>query len=103
MRLRPDAGTQLRRALCANFADFEVESLESQAWASITFSGERHRLVLRLDGPEAAAAADAFLPGLAEREFTLRGHILADISLVAQERGADLVRLTLEALTIEES
>jgi hypothetical protein len=92
------AGEALRRALCATFAT--VEHHESRAWASVTFSGERHRLVLRLAGDGAAAEADRFLDGLAEREFALDGHILADIVLVADDRDAQGVRLTLEALTI---
>ena len=97
-----EAGDALRRALCAGMAGLAtVEALSSRSWASITFSGERHHLVLRLEGEGGAAAADKFLDGLAEREFDLPGHILADVALVANERDGDRVRLTLEALTVE--
>lgn len=99
------AGEELKRAMRDAFLSFgataEAEVLASRPWASITFSGERHRLTLRIGGDGAAAAADAFLDGLAEREFELRGHILADIAVVADMREDDGTRLTLEALTVE--
>lgn len=102
------AGAELKRALRGNFVNIGAAvtfgSIASRPWASITFAGERHRLVLTLPGPGAEAAAEAFLDGLAEREFALKGHILADIEAVAIERDADgQVRLTLEALTVEDA
>jgi hypothetical protein len=101
------AGRELKRALRGYFvalgAPVTVESLASRPWASITFSGERHRLTLCLPGPGAQAAADTFLEGLEERDFALRGHIVADIEATGVERDADgQVRLTLEALTVED-
>jgi hypothetical protein len=69
------AGRELKRALRGYFvalgAPVTVESLASRPWASITFSGERHRLILCLPGPGARAAAETFLDGLGERDFTL--------------------------------
>jgi hypothetical protein len=103
--IRRDAGTELERAVRTRFAGLaatlEVESLTSRPWASITFSGARHRLALRIGGCGAAAAADSFLADVAKREFELRGHILADIALVDELRDAGGARLTLEALTLE--
>lgn len=101
------AGAELKRALRVNFVSFGApvlfESLTSRRWASITFSGERHRLVLCVPGPGAQAAVDAFLDGLEDREFALRGHVLADIEAAGIERDADgQIRLTLEALTLED-
>ena len=65
------AGAELKRALRVYFVDLgapvTVESMASRPWASITFSGERHRLTLCLPGPGAEAAADTFLEGLEER------------------------------------
>jgi hypothetical protein len=100
------AGAELSRALRATFATFGAaptfDAVLSRPWASITFSGERHRISLCLPGPGAAAAAEAFLDGLAERDFPLRGHILADIDACEVARDAHgQVRLTLEALTVE--
>ena len=105
--MSPDAGPELKRAIRAWFttlgAPLTFVALTSRPWASITFSGERHRLTLCLPGPGAEAAADAFLDGLGEREFALRGHILADIEAAAVEHESDgQVRLTLEALTVED-
>jgi len=102
------ACAELKRAIRAWFvsvgAPLSFESATSRAWASITFAGERHRLVLRLPGPGAQAAADAFLDGLADREFSLRDHILADIEATDMARDVDgEVRLTLEALTVEDA
>ena len=101
------AGAELRRALRAWFAELGAavtfESLASRPWASITFAGERHQLALSLPGPGADAAADCFLDGLGERDFELRGHVLADIAAAAVERDPDgQVRLVLEALTVED-
>lgn len=98
------AAGSLRRALAAQFSAFvgclEFEELSRRDWASVTFSGERHRLRLRLDGADAAAAADAFLDGLAEREFDLRGHVVIDIAARIEAREEELVSLLLEALTV---
>ena len=105
----PDAGEELKRALRSALAGFSgtvaIEEPIGRPWASVTFSGARHSLALSLQGTGAGAAADAFLDGLAEREFALRGHILADIVLVGDRRrshGKD-VRLVLEALTVVDS
>jgi len=100
------AGAELRRALRTYFtglgAPVAFESLASRPWASITFAGERHRLGLCLPGPGAEAAVETFLDGLAERDFALRGHILADIEAVSVACDADgQMRLQIEALTVE--
>jgi hypothetical protein len=107
MTMAAAAGDELKRVLRGYFvylgAAVAIESLASRPWASVTFSGERHRLALCLPGPGAAAAADAFLDGLAERDFALRGHVLADILLVERCEEDEQVRLVLEALTVEGS
>lgn len=97
------AARPLARAICATFAEsvgpHAVETT-SEEWASITFSGERHRLAVRLTGAGAPAAVDAFLHGIEEREFTLPGHIVADVALVSVQLEAEAVTLVLEVLTI---
>jgi hypothetical protein len=102
-----DAGRELERALRADLAGFAGSvgvDIVSRPWASITFSGASHRLVLRLAGPGARAAAKGFLCALGDRDFALRGHVLADIAATdfMRDDGDDHVRLTLEALTVEE-
>lgn len=104
-RLTPGAGEPLERAVRAALAECgcapTLAERTSRGWASVTFAGERHRLRLRLEGPAAAAAADAFAAGLDEREFRLRGHVLADIALARRDMHRGAVELSLEALTVE--
>jgi hypothetical protein len=100
------AARELRRAIVKGVAGFggtvTVEALASRAWASITFTGARSRLTLRLEGRGAGAAADAYCHGLEEREFDLSGHIVVDIAVKERSDESDArVRLTLEALTVE--
>jgi hypothetical protein len=100
-----DATTALLRAIrgaFASFAGFSLEEVRSRSWASVTFSGARHELAFRLDGEGAEAAAAAFLAGLTVAEFDLRGHVLADIALVSDERSPGCARIRLEALTVED-
>jgi hypothetical protein len=105
--LQTDATTALLRALRlrfrllgVNFVNFE--QVLSRQWASVTFTGARHEMTLRLDGEDAEAAADRFTAGLDVAEFALRGHILADIVAVSRESAERGVRLRLEALTVED-
>jgi hypothetical protein len=105
--MNEDAATALVRALRTRLdgfgADLEIENLVSRSWASVTFTGARHSVSLRLEGHRAGQAADAFLDGMDEAEFDLRDHILADIVLVRQVRDEASVRLFLQALTVEKS
>lgn len=99
-----DATTALVDAIGVNFVNFAVEKIRSRSWVSVTFSGVRHELTFTAQGEGAEAAADLFLEGLEQREFDLRGHLLADISLVSRtlDPAGPLVRISLEALTFEE-
>lgn len=100
-----DAGNALRRAIGAIAPSASVvEEISSRSWASITFTGARHRIVLRLDGAGANEAADRLFENLKVAEFELRGHVVADIGVVAREIAPnDGVRLTIEALTVEDA
>lgn len=105
-----DATGALLRAIHAAFAGFPgatIEEISSRAWASATFAGARHELALRLEGEGAEQAADALTGRLAAAEFRLRGHLVADIALISEERGAAsdggaFVRMRIEALTVED-
>jgi hypothetical protein len=101
--MKRDALTALLRAIRAKLPDPVMEQVSSRAWASITFSGARHQLCLRLAGEGAKDAADGFVSGLCEADFHLPGHILADIALSSRQDSADGVRLKLEALTVEDA
>ena len=106
MKAFTDSTTELLRSLCRTFVSFEVafEEIRSRSWASVTFTGARHEVSFRVSGAGAAEAADRFIAHLEAKEFELRGHIMADIALVAEERpdGGDWVRISLEALTVED-
>jgi hypothetical protein len=81
-----------------------LTDVHSTDWQSLTFVGERHRFGLRVPGPNAQAVVDELCKGLREAEFTIPGHVLADIEPeagpAAQLDGS--ISLTIEALTIEE-
>ena len=98
-------GKALARTLASlNFLNFSgvvsAELLASRPWASGAFSGARHCLSLLLEGPGAGEAAAAFLAGIADHQFALDGHVVADIHGEC-EHWEHSARLTLEALTVE--
>ena len=100
-----EAATALLGAVEGRFAHaarFVLEELRTRSWASVTFRGARHELAFRVEGDGAETAAKAFLAGLKARDFALRGHLLADLSLVGEERRPGWVRIRLEALTVEQ-
>lgn len=79
----------LIRALAARIGpDWRLIESGGEPWASATFVGERHRLVAEV------GAAD--LTGIADWEFALSGHIVADIVLVDSAGGQAVI----EALTL---
>jgi hypothetical protein len=97
--------TALLRAVRVNlegFDGFSLDEIRSRSWASATFAGARHQLAFRLEGEGAEAAADRFLGRLDATDFELRGHILADIALVSEERRPGCAQIRLEALTVED-
>lgn len=99
-QLRPEAATALLRALGDRLGGgaYHIEELSCRNWASVTFSGTRHRLTLRLP----CEASAPFLDGIEEAEFSLPGHIVADIALVSCVREGGEMRIALEALTVED-
>ncbi|MBX9796912.1 MAG: hypothetical protein K2Y03_08515 [Sphingomonas sp.] len=69
-----------------------------QRWASATFTGARHQLVLQAPPSD---ALDAWLGTLGEAEIALPGHLVADLHLDHVARGAERVEATLAVLTVE--
>jgi hypothetical protein len=93
----PDPHIRLGKALTA-LAGGEILESSQTAWASATFSGARHRYVLGLsDGDEPEA-----LSNLANLEFDLPGHIVADIVLNERQEQPGGRRFAIEALTVED-
>jgi hypothetical protein len=77
----------------------EVQSVD---WRSLTFSGERHQIHLRVPGPGSREIVERMCFGLEDAEFSIPGHIVADIAVIgAPKRGLDgSTSLAIEALTI---
>ena len=77
---------------------------QSVEWESLTFVGERHKIQLRISGPDSGAVAGRLTEGLADADFAIPGQIVADITVVGQAEtacdGSTIVRI--EALTIAE-
>ncbi|UUL81457.1 hypothetical protein [Sphingomonas qomolangmaensis] len=96
----PDATTLLERALAAPLAAFGGTIVESDCvrWASATFVGARHRLVLA--GDDGVAARD-WLAALPEADWALRGHLVADVRLVDRNAADSRFTATIEILTVE--
>jgi hypothetical protein len=89
-------GTDRHRILLSEFRSVD--------WQSLTFVGERHRMELRVPGPDADELAARLTDGLSDAEFAIPGQIVADIRL---ERPPTphcdgSVTLHIEALTIAE-
>jgi hypothetical protein len=77
----------------------EVHTID---WRSLTFTGERHQIELRVPGPNSSEIVERMCAGLEEAEFSIPGQIVADIAV----RGSPRLKfdgsthLTIEALTI---
>ncbi|MGL6043179.1 MAG: hypothetical protein ACRC1J_04585, partial [Sandaracinobacteroides sp.] len=86
-----------------------LENIEAEPWASLTFSGMRHTLEMRLDG-EIEAVEGLFrdlVRWAGEPEYGLPGHFFAELQIAEtsrelRESGYMSLGLRLEALTIEE-
>jgi hypothetical protein len=79
----------------------DVQSID---WRSLTFTGERHQLELRITGQDAAAVADRMCAGLEDAEFSIPGLLVADIARIGPLRHAPdgAAEITIEALTISD-
>ncbi len=98
----PDIGTALSRAieLHSRYArcPADIVSATWQRWASATFTGARHRITVAL---LPCPATETWLNSLRDAEFDLRGHLVADVDVVAVRRLAPRVEADLEILTVE--
>ena len=90
------AGDQRDRILLS-----EIQSVD---WQSLTLTGERHVIRLRVHGPGAGQFVGGFLEGIEEAEFSIPGQIVADIAVAGiPTRALDgSVTVAIEALTVVE-
>lgn len=81
-----------------------VLSHAESAWASITFAGTRHKVVLEFRGADAVEAGECFIAFLPEHEFALPGQLVADAAVVEVDHQLQppLMRVTAELLLLEE-
>ncbi len=79
-----------------------LSEIRSVDWQSLTLTGERHEITLRVPGPDAEAVVNDLVSGIEDAEFSIRGHLLADIAVAAAPARAldGSVTLAFEALTI---
>jgi len=79
-----------------------LTDVHSADWQSLTFTGERHQLELRVPGPNSRAIVQRMCDGLEDAEFSIPGIIVADIGVAwgptLAPDGSSSV--TIEALTI---
>jgi len=95
----PDVATQLARAFERSGPGVIVARSESTPWASVTFSGARHRLTIEA---RATPGLDRWLAGLPEAEIALRGHLVADLTVAGLDLSDGRATVTIEALTVED-
>lgn len=99
----PDAATLFARALIASAraADIAVQIVASdwERWASATFTGARHMLTVKA---VPCPAFDAWLAALPEADLPIRGHLVADLTVLGVTHGSGEAVAKLEALTVED-
>ena len=103
-RIAPvDAGTLLVRAVRASAAlagcTISVESVAAQPWSSATFVGAR--VSLTIDAVPSAGLT-GWLALLPEAEYDLRGHLVADLSVVSIPTTDKPGRTIIEVLSLDE-
>lgn len=81
-----------------------LTEFRSTDWQSLTFIGEQHQIRLRIPAPDSDEIAARLVNGLAEEEFEIPGHVVADVVLAGEpERREDgSIVIAIEALTVEE-
>lgn len=80
-----------------------LTDVRSVDWQSLTFTGERHEISLTLAKPGAPTAAQALIDALEQEEFSITGHIVADIAGKLEDEDENgSVSVAIDALTIAE-
>jgi hypothetical protein len=78
-----------------------ILSHEEKAWASITFAGTRHAVVLEFCGAEAVAAGEELIEHLPDHEFAIPGQLVADATITkVDHRFGAMERLEVTAVLL---
>lgn len=102
------AASAMLRAIVARAAVDRNRILLTDAhstdWQSLTFTGERHQLSLKVTGSDSGEIVERICAGLGNAEFSIPGVLVADIAAVGSPRlGSEgATELVIEALTISE-
>ncbi|WP_299308069.1 hypothetical protein [uncultured Croceicoccus sp.] len=86
MRSKRTPGERLAAAvldLAENEGRIVVHS--QRPWASITFTGSRHTMSLAFTGVHAVEAGERFVASLADHEFSIPRHLVADAEVRSVE------------------
>jgi hypothetical protein len=81
-----------------------LSRIHSVDWQSLTFTGERHEIQLRIRGADCVEIANRLCWGISDAEFEIPGQIVADIAVCGRlnREGDGAVIVNFEALTIAE-
>lgn len=75
-------------------------------WASVTFAGSRHTVLLAFTGSEAVAAGEAFIAALPDHEFIIPRQLVADAAVLALEQvmlPEPRIEVEIEVLLLEDA
>ena len=105
-RIRKGTSGHLRDALLT-LADghARIEAHREKSWASVTFAGARHRLLLVFEGEAAVGAGELFIANLPEHEFAIPGQLVAEATVAAVEHhlAPPHMTVTCELLLLEDA
>ena len=107
LRARRTTADRVRAALMALTGGCGVILTHQEtAWASITFSGTRHEVVLEFCGADAVVGGEELIERLPDHEFTIPGQLVADATITAVDHrfGAmERLQVTAVLLLLEDS
>ena len=66
----------------------ELVRHSERSWASVTFTGTRHTVVLTFSGLDTIAAGEHFIDTLPEHEFTIPRQLVAEAAVVRADHTA---------------
>lgn len=99
-----DRAREALLAICGGRGN--LVSHRESGWASITFSGTRHELVLRFEGIEDVEAGELLIERLPDHEFSIPGQLVADATIIKVEHHfgpVEWLEVTAVLLLLEES
>jgi hypothetical protein len=82
-------------------AEARIMSSTMVPWASITFTGARHRYVMLVSGDKAIGAVRHMERNIGNAEFEIRNQLVADVSISAPACDTALMQIEIEAITVE--